>query len=199
GRIIAAACIGNALEWYDIAVYAYFASYVATVFFSNDDAAISLLLALGTFAVSFLIRPLGALVLGSYADRAGRKPALTLSISLMVLGTLLICVMPPYAAIGVAAPVGILVARLIQGFAAGGEFGGATALLVERLPRRRGFAASWQFTSQAMSSLLASVLGTVLTTALTADQLESWGFRVPFAVGLLVGPVGLYIRRKVPE
>ncbi|MQA04910.1 MAG: MFS transporter [Streptosporangiales bacterium] len=198
-RIIAAACVGNALEWYDIAVYAYFASYFAKVFFTNADETVSLLLALGTFAISFLIRPLGAFVLGSYADRSGRKPALTLSIGLMVLGTLLICVMPPYAVIGVAAPIGILVARLIQGFAAGGEFGSATALMVEHLPHRRGFAASWQFTSQAMSSLLAAVLGTVLTTVLTADQLTSWGFRIPFIVGLLVGPVGLYIRRHVPE
>lgn len=199
GRIIAAACVGNALEWYDIAVYSYFATYVAKVFFTSDDETVGLLLALGTFAVSFLIRPVGALVLGSYADRAGRKPALTISIGLMVLGTLLICVMPSYAVIGIAAPIGILVARLVQGFAAGGEFGSATALMVEHLPHRRGFAASWQFTSQAMSSLLAAVLGTVLTTALTADQLESWGFRIPFVVGLLVGPVGLYIRRHVPE
>lgn len=124
-RIIAAACIGNALEWYDIAVYAYFASYIAKVFFTSADETLSLLLALGTFAISFLIRPLGAFLLGSYADRAGRKPALSLSIGLMVVGTLLICVMPPHAVIGVAAPIGILVARLIQGFAAGGEFGSA--------------------------------------------------------------------------
>jgi MFS transporter, MHS family, proline/betaine transporter len=199
GRIIAAACVGNALEWYDIAVYSYFAVYIADVFFTNDDPTVSLLLALGTFAVSFLIRPLGALVLGSYADRAGRKPALTLSLSLMVVGTLLICVMPSYASIGAVAPIGILVARLIQGFAAGGEFGSATAMMVEHLPNRRGFAASWQFTSQAMSSLLAAVLGTVLTTTLSDEALHSWGFRIPFLVGLLVGPAGVYIRRHVPE
>jgi MFS transporter, MHS family, proline/betaine transporter len=199
GRIIAAACVGNALEWYDIAVYSYFAVYIADVFFTNDDPTVSLLLALGTFAVSFLIRPLGALVLGSYADRAGRKPALTLSLALMVVGTLLICVMPSYASIGALAPIGILVARLVQGFAAGGEFGSATAMMVEHLPNRRGFAASWQFTSQAMSSLLAAVLGTVLTTTLSDEALHSWGFRIPFLVGLLVGPAGIYIRRHVPE
>jgi len=199
GRIIAAACIGNALEWYDIAVYSFFAVYIANVFFTNDDPTVSLLLALGTFAVSFLIRPLGALVLGGYADRVGRKPALTLSLALMMVGTLLICVMPSYDSIGALAPIGILVARLVQGFAAGGEFGSATAMMVEHLPERRGFAASWQFTSQAASSLLAAVLGTVLTTTLSTDQLESWGFRIPFLVGLLVGPAGLYIRRHVPE
>jgi MHS family proline/betaine transporter-like MFS transporter len=199
GRIIAAACVGNALEWYDIAVYSFFAVYIADEFFTNDDPAVSLLLALGTFAVSFLIRPVGALVLGGYADRVGRKPALTMSLALMVVGTLLICVMPSYATIGVFAPLGILLARLIQGFAAGGEFGSATAMMVEHLPERRGFAASWQFTSQAMSSLLAAVLGTVLTTTLSDDALHSWGFRIPFLVGLLVGPAGIYIRRHVPE
>jgi len=198
-RIITAACVGNALEWYDIAVYSYFAVYVAQVFFPSDDPTTGLLLALGTFAVSFLIRPIGAVVLGSYADRAGRKPALALSIALMVLGTLIIVVMPPYEVVGLLAPIGILVARLIQGFSAGGEFGSSTALMVEHLPGRRGFAASWQFTSQSASTLLAATLGTVLTSTLTQEQLLSWGFRIPFAVGLLVGPVGWYIRRHVPE
>lgn len=198
-RIIAAASIGNALEWYDIAVYAVFADYISRAFFTNDDPTFSLMLALGTFAVSFLIRPIGAMVIGSYADRAGRKPALTLSLGLMVLGTLMICVMPTYAAIGVLAPIGILVARLIQGFAAGGEYGSATALMVEHLPERRGFAASFQFTSQSLSTLIAGIIGTLLTTNLTDAQLDSWGFRIPFIIGLLVGPAGLYIRRHMPE
>lgn len=198
-RIIAAASIGNALEWYDISSYAVFAAYISRAFFTNSDPTVSLMLALGTFAVSFLIRPIGALVLGSYADRAGRKPALTLSLGLMMVGTLLICVLPTYSVIGVAAPIGILVARLIQGFAAGGEYGSATALMVEHMPGRRGFAASWQFTSQSLSTLFAGVIGTVLTSTLTPEQLDSWGFRIPFIFGLLVGPVGLYIRRHMPE
>jgi MHS family proline/betaine transporter-like MFS transporter len=198
-RIITAACVGNALEWYDIAVYSYFAVYVAKVFFPAGDPTTGLLLALGTFAVSFLIRPIGAVVLGSYADRAGRKPALSLSILLMVLGTLIICVMPSYETVGLLAPIGILVARLIQGFSAGGEFGSATALMVEHMPGRRGYAASWQFTSQSAATLLAATLGTVLTSTLSEEQLLSWGFRIPFAIGLLVGPVGWYIRRHVPE
>ena len=178
-QIIAAACVGNALEWYDIAVYSFFASYVAQVFFPTADPASSLLLALGTFAASFLIRPVGAIVLGSYADRVGRKPALSLSIGLMVVGTLLITVMPSYETIGIIAPIGILVARLIQGFSAGGEFGSATALMVEHLPHRRGYAASWQFTSQSISTLLAAALGTYLTSTLSDEQLLSWGFRIP--------------------
>ncbi|HEY3684420.1 MAG TPA: MFS transporter [Streptosporangiaceae bacterium] len=199
GRIIAAASIGNALEWYDISSYAVFADYIARAYFTNKDPAFALTLALGTFAVSFLIRPIGALVLGGYADRAGRKPALTLTLIMMMIGTLLIVVMPTYAAIGIVAPIGILVARLIQGFAAGGEYGSATALMVEHLPKRRGYAASWQFTSQSMSTLLAGLIGTALTSSLSDAQLDSWGFRIPFVVGLLVGPAGLYIRRHMPE
>ena len=200
-RIIAAATIGNALEWYDISSYAVFAKYISVAFFSGTetDHAVALTLTLLTFAASFLIRPVGALVLGGYADRKGRKPALTLTLGLMMVGTLLICVMPTYATIGLLAPFGIVLARLIQGFAAGGEYGSATALMVEHLPNRRGFAASWQFTSQSMSTLLSGVVGTVLASALTVDQLNSWGFRIPFLVGLLVGPAGLYIRRFMPE
>nr|WP_222103688.1 MFS transporter [Brevibacterium aurantiacum] len=198
-KVIAAASIGNALEWYDISIYAYFSVYISVAFFPSESHSVSIMLALGTFALSFFIRPVGAIVLGSYADRKGRKPALTLTIWLMFFGTLLIVIMPPAHVIGLAAPLLILLARLIQGFAAGGEFGSATSLMVEHLPNRKGFAASWQFTSQAMSTVLASVIGVSLTTSLSQEQLETWGFRLPFIVGLLVGPVGLYIRRHVPE
>ncbi|MEV0701657.1 MFS transporter [Saccharopolyspora sp. NPDC050389] len=198
-RVIAAASIGNALEWYDIAVYAIFATVLSKVFFPAQDETVSLLLTLGTFGVSFLIRPIGAVVLGAYADRAGRKASLTLSIRLMVLGTAIICLMPSYETIGVIAPIGILLARLIQGFSAGGEFGSATAFMVEHMPGRRGFVASWQFASQGLSTLVSAGMGVLLTSALSPEQLESWGWRIPFAVGLLVGPVGYYIRRFVDE
>lgn len=198
-KIILATSIGNALEWYDIVVYGYFAAYISVAFFPSESHSVSVMLALGTFALSFFIRPVGAIILGGFADRRGRKPALTLTIMLMFVGTLMIVFMPPASAIGLAAPLLILLARLIQGFAAGGEFGSATALMVEHLPHKRGFAASWQFTSQAMASLIASALGVALTTSLTQTQLETWGFRIPFAVGLLVGPIGLYIRRHIPE
>lgn len=198
-KVIAAASIGNALEWYDISIYAYFSVYISVAFFPSESHSVSIMLALGTFALSFFIRPVGAIVLGSYADRKGRKPALTLTIWLMFLGTLMIVIMPPADVIGLAAPLLILLARLIQGFAAGGEFGSATSLMVEHLPNRKGFAASWQFTSQAMSTVLASIIGVSLTSGLSQEQLETWGFRLPFIVGLLVGPIGLYIRRHVPE
>ena len=198
-RVIVAASIGNALEWFDILVYGFFAATISNQFFPTADETVSLLLTLGTFAVAYVVRPLGALVLGAYADRAGRKRALMVSIRLMMVATLLIAVMPPYAKIGLVAPIAILIARLVQGFSAGGEFGSATAFLVEHLPEKRGFMASWQFASQGFATLLASAFGTVLTATLSDAQLESWGWRIPFFFGLLIGPVGYYIRRYVGE
>ncbi len=198
-RVIAAASIGNALEWFDLLVYAYFAVTISKVFFPSSDATVSLLLAFGTFGVSFLVRPLGAIVLGAYADRAGRKAALLASILLMTLGTGLMAIMPGYEEIGVAAPIMVLVARLMQGFSVGGEFGSATAFLVEHTTDRKGFFASWQWASQGLTALLASGFGVVLTTWLSPDQLLGWGWRLPFLFGLLIGPVGLYIRRHAAE
>src|SRR5579859_1059944 len=198
-RIILAASIGNALEWFDLVVYGFFAVTIAKLFFPARTEAISLMLTLGTFGISYMIRPLGGLVLGSLADRAGRKVSLLLSIGLMMIGTLTIAVMPPYAVIGLWAPVGIMLSRLVQGFSAGGEFGASTAFLVEHAPERRGFMGSWQFASQGLSTLLASGFGALLTSQLTTAQLESWGWRIPFLFGLAIGPVGFYIRRYVDE
>ncbi|CAJ0680383.1 Sialic acid transporter NanT [Ralstonia mannitolilytica] len=172
-RLIAAASIGNALEWFDLVVYGFFAVTIAKLFFPAGNDTVSLLLTLGTFGVSFFMRPLGAVVLGVYADRAGRKAALTLSILLMMAGTLLIAVMPTYASIGVLAPVGIVLARMIQGFSAGGEFGSATAFLAEHGAHRRGFFSSWQASSQGLTTLLAAIFGAVLTSALTPGQMLS--------------------------
>lgn len=198
-KTLFATCIGNALEWFDIAVYGFFASYIAHAFFPTEDPAVSLLLTFGSFGVSFLIRPLGAVVLGAYADRVGRKQALLMSISLMLLGGAIITFMPSYATIGLAAPLMILVARLIQGFSAGGEFGSSTAFLVEHFPERKAFIASWQFATQGASTLMASAFGLGMTHWLTETQIQDWGWRIPFAFGLLIGPVGLYIRRHVHE
>ncbi|CAB3654057.1 MFS transporter [Paraburkholderia sp. SIMBA_055] len=198
-RLILATSIGNALEFYDLVVYGYFATVLSRLFFPAHDKTVSLLLTLGTFALSYLARPVGALVLGSFSDRKGRKASLTLSIALMTLGTGLVALMPPYAAIGVLAPIGIFASRLLQGFSAGGEFGSSTAFLIEHAPQRKGFMASWQFSSQGASTLLASAFGAVLTSTLTQDQLEGWGWRIPFLFGMLIGPVGLYIRRRIDE
>jgi len=199
GRLIAAASIGNALEWFDLVVYGFFAATISRLFFPNENETISLLITLGTFGVSFFMRPLGALVLGVYADRVGRRATLTLAITLMMLGTLMIAVMPTYAAIGIWAPIGIVIARMIQGFSAGGEFGSATAFLAEHSPNRRGFFASWQVASQGLTTILAAGFGTGLNAWLTTEQLESWGWRVPFFFGLLIGPVAYYIRTRIDE
>ncbi|KJK17777.1 membrane protein [Burkholderiaceae bacterium 16] len=198
-RAVISASIGNALEWFDLVVYGFFAVTISALFFPNHDETTSLLLTLGTFGVSFFMRPLGAIVIGVYADRKGRRAALTLSILLMMVGTLIIALLPTYASIGVLAPVGIVLARMIQGFSAGGEFGSATAFLAEHAPDRRGFYSSFQVASQGLTTLLAAGFGAVLTTTLEPEQMQSWGWRVPFLFGLLIGPVAYYIRRHVDE
>lgn len=198
-RVIVSASIGNALEWFDLVVYGFFAVTIAKLFFPTGNDTVSLLLTLGTFGVSFFMRPLGAIVIGAYADRAGRKAALTLSILMMMVGTLLIALMPTYATIGVLAPVGIVIARMVQGFSAGGEFGSATAFLAEHAPKRRGFFSSWQVASQGLTTLLAAGFGALLTGNLSPEAMMSWGWRVPFFFGLLIGPVAYYIRRRLDE
>ena len=198
-RIVAAASIGNALEWFDLLVYGYLAVTLSRLFFPSNDENASLLLTLGTFGVSYLVRPIGALVLGAYADRAGRKASLLASIQLMMIGTLLMAVLPTYGSIGMLAPVGVLVARLMQGFSIGGEFGSGTSFLVEHGPERKGFFGSFQWAGQGLAAVLASAFGIGLATALTRDQLEAWGWRLPYLFGLLVGPIGFYIRRHIEE
>lgn len=199
-RAVIAAVVGNTLEWYDFAVYGFFALTLAKLFFPAGDATVSLLLTVATFGVGFVMRPVGALVLGTLADRRGRKAALSLTILLMALGTAMIGFAPTYATAGAWAPAIIVLARLVQGFSAGGEIGGATAFLVEHAPpERRGLYASWQQASQAGALLLGSLTGALLTGLLPQAELEAWGWRVPFLMGLLIAPVGLYIRSRVDE
>jgi MFS transporter, MHS family, proline/betaine transporter len=198
-QTVGAASIGNALEWFDLLIYGYLAVTISRLFFPSNDEAVSLLLALGTFGVSYLIRPLGALVLGAYADRAGRKASLLVSIQLMMVGTLLMAIMPTYGSIGLLAPACVLIARLMQGFSVGGEFGSATSFLIEHGPDRKGFFASFQWAGQGLAAVLASAFGIVLTTVLTQGQLDSWGWRTPYLFGLLIGPIGFYIRRHLNE
>ena len=198
-KLVVAVSIGNALEWYDISSYGYFAVYVSRAFFPNSDPAISLLLTFGTFGLAFLIRPIGGVVLGAYADRHGRKASLMISIVLMTFGTLLIAIMPTYESIGILAPIAVLAARLVQGFSAGGEFGSSTAFLVEHMPDRRGFIASWQFASQGLGQVLSSAFGVGLTIWMTTADMNAWGWRIPFLFGILVGPVGIYIRNHLED
>ncbi|MGJ5895056.1 MFS transporter [Streptomyces niveiscabiei] len=198
-RAIAAATIGNALEWFDLAVYALMAAHIGRTFFPSGDPGVQLVQAYAVFGVTYLIRPLGGLLLGAYADRHGRKKALMLSIRLMLLGTLMLAVMPGYDTLGIAATIGVVVARLLQGFAAGGEFGAATSFLVEQDERRKSFLGSFQFASQGLSTLMAAGFAAGLTAVLSTGQMDAWGWRVPFVFGLLIGPVGYFVRRYVEE
>ena len=198
-KIIAATALGNALEYYDVIIYSTFALIIAQEFFPRSDADTSLLIAFATFGVSFFFRPLGGLVLGTLGDRRGRKAALLLTLSLMLLGTFMIAVTPSYAAIGVAASVLVVIGRLVQGFSAGGEFASATAFLAEQSKNQRGFYSSWQFASQGFSMVMAAVVGFLITTSLSADQVRHWGWRLAFVFGLLIGPVLLYLRSGFVE
>lgn len=198
-KAVISSSIGAALEWFDIIVYATFATVISRIFYPESDQTFALILTFATFAISYVIRPLGGMVLGSYADRKGRKNALTLTLMLMMLGTLIMAVAPTYEMVGVWGAFIILLSRLIQGFSAGGEFGTSTAFLIETAPHKKVFYSSWQVASQGASMLLASAFGYVLTTQLSTEALESWGWRVPFFVGLLIGPVGLYIRARLEE
>ena len=199
-RAIFATVIGNGLEWFDFTVYSYFAVVLAKVFFPTGDEVTSLLLAVATFGVGFIMRPVGGIVLGIYADKAGRKAAMTLTILLMAVGTALIAFAPSYNSIGIAAPLIVVFARLLQGFSAGGEMGTAAAFLTEHAePNRKAFYSSWILSSIGFSVLLGAATGTFVTTVLDANALESWGWRVPFLLGMLIAPVGFYIRSKVEE
>src|SRR5579883_364610 len=198
-KLILASSLGNALEFYEILVYGYFAVVIAKVFFPAADQTVSLLVTLGSFGISFLARPVGAIFLGDYGDRKGRKKALTLSILLMTIGTGLMTIMPSYDALGIAAPILVLCARLLQGFSVGGEFASSTAFLVEHRPDRAGFFGSWQWSSQGLAGLIATGLGVLLTGTMSAADLQAWGWRIPFAVGLLIGPLGYYIRSHMDE
>jgi MHS family proline/betaine transporter-like MFS transporter len=153
----------------------------------------------GTFGLAFLIRPIGGLLLGAYADRHGRKASLMLSIVMMTIGTMSIAFMPTYETIGILAPIAVLTARLVQGFSAGGEFGSSTAFLVEHAPERRGFIASWQFASQGLSQLLSSAFGVGLISLMTPADMNAWGWRIPFLFGVLIGPIGIYIRNHLED
>ena len=196
--LIAAASVGNALEFFDFTVFGYYAVQIGHAFFPGGELASSLL-TWGTYGTAFFARPLGALVIGSYADRHGRRAAMTVSILLMTIGTAMMAGMPRASSIGLVAPLGILAARLLQGFSAGGEFGGATAFMLEHGGARGGFVASFQFISQALATLAGSGVAYGTARFLSPHALDAWGFRVPFVIGLLICPVGLYLRREVSE
>ena len=199
-KTLIACSLGNALEMYDFTIYSFFAVLIGKHFFPSESATASLLMSLATFGVGFLMRPIGAMVIGRYADRHGRKAALSLTIGLMTLGTALIAFAPTYSQIGIFATLLLVVGRLIQGLSAGGEVGTASVFLMESSAvRNRCRNVSWQAASQGYAALVGAGFGFALHQSLDPAALESWGWRVPFIVGLLIGPVGWYIRTRLPE
>lgn len=199
-RNVARAAAGNVLEMYDFTVYGFYASAIAKTVFPTGNDLVSLILSFATFGVGFLMRPLGAVVLGGYMDRRGRRAGLLLSLAIMSVGVVLIAVVPTYASIGLASPVLVVLARLLQGFSAGAESSGVSVYLAEiSTPGRRGFFVSWQSAGQQISVLTAALVGIALSLTLSPAQIDAWGWRVPFLVGSLVLPAVFWIRRTLPE
>ncbi len=195
-----ACALGNALEMYDFTIYSFFAVVIANNFFPAQSPIASLLMSLTAFGVGFLMRPIGAMVIGRFADRQGRKAALTLTISLMTLGTALIAFAPTYQQAGVLGTVMLVIGRLTQGFSAGGEIGTASVLMMESTGTGNRCAnVSWQAASQGYAALVGAGIGLLLSSMMSTPDLENWGWRIPFLIGLLIGPVGWYIRRCLPE
>ena len=204
-KAIVAAIAGNAMEWYDFAVFALMTPVIKNLFFPVDpnlpgSEINALLLTTALFGSGFFMRPIGGIVLGYFGDRKGRKAAMTLGMALMALSVAMLSLTPTYATAGIAAPLIVLVARLLQGFSVGGEFGTSTAYLIEAAPPgRTGFYGSWQIAGQLMANVLGAVLGAGLTLLFTPEQLAAGAWRIPFFVGLAIVPVLLYMRAKLVE
>lgn len=199
GKVFAVG-IGNALEFYDFLTYSYFAIQIGHCFFPTAQTAHGLLFSLATFGVGFITRPLGGIVIGRLGDRAGRKPAMVLSFTLMGVGITGLALTPSYGTIGIAAPILLLVFRLLQGFALGGQVGPSTAFLIEAAPpHRRGLYVAVQFMTQDLAVVAAGVVGFALSNSLSATALDRWGWRLAFLIGAAVIPFGLYLRHSLPE
>ena len=199
-RTLIAASVGNAIEWYDWTIYATFSIYFATQIFSPEDPALALIGALATYALAFFFRPLGGLLLGRFADLRGRRTAMLVTIMLMAGGSFVIGILPTYEAVGWLAPVLLLLARIAQGMSLGGEVSNASAYLAEIAPpERRGRYSAFFYISTGAAVLLASLLGALLTSVLTEDQLAAYGWRIPFVIGGVLGLIGLWLRRAMPE
>jgi MFS transporter, MHS family, proline/betaine transporter len=199
-RTLMTGAIGNVLEWYDFALYGYFAPVFAAMFFPSDQPSVSLLSAFGVFAVGFLARPLGALLFGYIGDTVGRREALVWSIILMAIPTVIVGLLPTYATIGIAAPLALTLCRFLQGLSVGGEFTGSVTFLVEHAaPSQRGYIGSWAGFSAQVGALLGSGVGALVASNLTAESLHQWGWRIPFLLGSLIAFAGWYLRTRIPE
>lgn len=200
-RATAAGMIGNVLEWYDFAIYGFFAASIGAHYFPDDDPRVSVIAAFGVFAIGFLARPAGALVFGYLGDVMGRRQAMVLSISMMAGPTVLIGVMPTYDTLGVMAPVILVLLRLLQGASVGGEFTSSVTFMIERTPQggRRTLAQSWCFSGSCVGVLMGSAVGAIVTALLTADQVAAWGWRLPFLAGGVIAVFGWLLRRDLDE
>ncbi|WP_424629098.1 MFS transporter [Bradyrhizobium sp. SYSU BS000235] len=191
---------GNFLEMFDFFLFGFYATYIAKAFFPAGNEFVSLLATFMTFGAGFLMRPLGAIVLGAYVDRVGRRKGLIVTLAIMAVGTLLIAFVPSYATIGVAAPALVLSGRLLQGFSAGVELGGVSVYLAEMAPpNRKGFYVSWQSGSQQVAIIVAATIGYVLNTSIAPQTMSEWGWRIPFFIGSLIVPFIFVIRRSLQE
>lgn len=191
---------GNFLEMFDFMVYGFYAAYIAKALFPSDDPNFALIMSWVTFGIGFLMRPLGAMVLGAYCDKYGRRAGLIMSLAIMAAGVVIIAITPSYESIGIAAPILVIIGRLLQGFSAGAESGTASVYLSEIAPPgKKGLFVSFQTCSQQVAVIFASILGIALRLNLSAEQMQSWGWRVPFLVGSLLIPLLLYMRRTLQE
>ncbi|MGY6023529.1 MFS transporter [Streptomyces spinosirectus] len=199
-RAVGASALGNCMEWFDFGVYSYLAATIGKVFFPGASPAAQVISSFATFAAAFVVRPLGGLVFGPLGDRLGRQKVLATTMIMMAIGTFAIGLIPSYSTIGIAAPILLLLARMVQGFSTGGEYGGATTFVAEYSPdRRRGFLSSWLDFGTFVGYALGSALVTVLNLALTDDQMLAWGWRIPFLIAGPLGAIGLYMRLKLEE
>ncbi|GEO99374.1 MFS transporter [Methylobacterium haplocladii] len=199
-KAVGAVVLGNALEFYDFTIYAFFAVPIGAAFFPSDNATDSLLASLALFGIGYVMRPVGGILIGAFADRAGRKPAMLITIALMAVGMMMLALTPGYAVLGGWSQAIVIVGRLIQGLALGGEVGPSTAYLLEAAPpKQRGFVASWQIASQGCAALIAGIVASVLTLAVGDHAMAEWGWRGMFLLGLAAVPVGLIIRSHLPE
>src|SRR6201991_4210943 len=199
-RTTLAVTIGNMLEFYDFITYSFFAIHIGHTFFPTQGQFGSLMLSLATFGAGFVTRPIGGIVIGAYSDRAGRRPAMVLSFAMMGSAITVLALTPSYASIGIAAPIIVILARLVQGFSLGGEVGPTTAYLMEAAPLdKRGLMVSWQPASQQIAATAGALVGTVLAEVMTEADLTSYGWRIAFLLGAACLPFGLYLRARLPE
>lgn len=199
-KSIASGCMGNVLEWFDYGLYGYFAVIISAEFFTSDDPIVGLMLSFLVFGTGFIVRPIGGIIAGAYADKHGRVKALTITIMMMGICTMLMGCLPTYEQVGVLAPILLTVLRLFQGMATGGEFGSALTFISEfSNGRNKAFLVSWQPFSVGVGMLLGSVTGLVLTSCLAQPDLYAWGWRIPFICGILIAVYGVFLRKHIPD